>query len=156
MGNKTKSVRDNVVTTYTLDNAYRLTGQQAASGNVTMAYDTRGNITSKWQQATSPMTFTLDAANQMVTMLQGSTKTTYAYDANGNLISEQTPLGPITPWSYTYDDEDRLTLEKQTNLAPNPLSTYTYSGDGLRRTAFPASGVLTTFVWDGSDYLGEY
>ena len=35
-------------------------------------------------------------------------------------------------------------------------STYTYAGDGLRRSAFEAGGALTTFIWDGTDYLGEY
>ena len=35
-------------------------------------------------------------------------------------------------------------------------STYTHSGgDGLRRSALEAGGVLTTFIWDGNDYLME-
>ncbi len=32
--------------------------------------------------------------------------------------------------------------------------TMTYDGDGLRRRKQTASGV-TTYVWDGGDYLGE-
>ena len=32
--------------------------------------------------------------------------------------------------------------------------TVIYAGDGLRRTKQTASGT-TTYVWDGSDYLGE-
>jgi YD repeat-containing protein len=33
--------------------------------------------------------------------------------------------------------------------------TYTYSGDGLKRREVSQTGVVTTFVWDGSEYLGE-
>jgi len=35
------------------------------------------------------------------------------------------------------------------------VSTYTYSGDGLRRTKQEPGQPLRTMVWDGSDYLGE-
>jgi hypothetical protein len=35
------------------------------------------------------------------------------------------------------------------------MSTYSYAGDSLRRSAFEAGGTLTTFLWDGSDYLME-
>ena len=34
------------------------------------------------------------------------------------------------------------------------LTTYAYDGDGLRRRMV-TSGGTTTFVWDGTDYLGE-
>ena len=36
------------------------------------------------------------------------------------------------------------------------LKSNFYNGDGLRRTLFEAGGVLTTEIWDGTDYLGEY
>jgi hypothetical protein len=29
------------------------------------------------------------------------------------------------------------------------------NGDGLRRSAIEAGGVLMTFIWDGNDYLME-
>lgn len=32
--------------------------------------------------------------------------------------------------------------------------TYTYSGDGLKRSEV-SSGSTTTLVWDGSEYIGE-
>ena len=34
-------------------------------------------------------------------------------------------------------------------------STYTYEGDGLRRSAHEAGVGLVTFIWDGADYLME-
>ena len=39
--------------------------------------------------------------------------------------------------------------------AAGSLSTYSYDGDGLRRSAHEPGGALTTFVWDGDDYLLE-
>ncbi|MCH8274748.1 MAG: hypothetical protein IH851_08155 [Armatimonadetes bacterium] len=51
-----------------------------------------------------------------------------------------------------YDNENRLT--KVTHPA-GTFSTYTYDGDGKRRTAHEAGGSLTTMIWDGDDYLQE-
>jgi YD repeat-containing protein len=51
-----------------------------------------------------------------------------------------------------YDNENRLTDVK---LPAGTLSTYTYAGDGLHRSAFEAGGSLTTMIWDGTDYLME-
>jgi len=82
-------------------------------------------------------------------MLQGTSLTTYTYDANGNLTLENL-AGALT--SYSYDNENRLTLIQFSN---GTRSTYTYAGDGLRRSAFEAGGTLTTFIWDGSDPLLE-
>ena len=51
-----------------------------------------------------------------------------------------------------------LTVENAINVSPNGLSTYAYNADGLRQTAAPGSvsPATTTFVSDGTDYLGEY
>jgi hypothetical protein len=38
--------------------------------------------------------------------------------------------------------------------AAGSLETYTYDGDGLRRS-MRVGATTTTYVWDGSDYLGE-
>ena len=48
------------------------------------------------------------------------------------------------------DRENRMTLQ-QVGAA---RTTYAYDGDGLRRRMV-TSGGTTTFVWDGTDYLGE-
>ena len=56
-----------------------------------------------------------------------------------------------TRTTNTYDDEQRLT---KVNANGSP-STYTYADTGLCRTAHESGGLLTTFVWDGDDYLTE-
>jgi YD repeat-containing protein len=48
--------------------------------------------------------------------------------------------------TYTYDPENRLTVVQ----AGAVYSTYTYDGDGQRRSAIEPSGSLTTMVRDGS------
>jgi YD repeat-containing protein len=50
---------------------------------------------------------------------------------------------------YSYDADDRLT---GVVYQDGSRSTYTYHGDGLRRSAQEPGGP----VWDGTDYLGEY
>jgi YD repeat-containing protein len=82
--------------------------------------------------------------------MQGAVLTTCTYDATGNLTIENA-AGFLT--SYVYDNENRLKTLQVGAAAP---STYTYNGDGLRRSAFESGGTLTTFIWDGSDYLAEY
>ena len=51
-----------------------------------------------------------------------------------------------------------LTVENAINVPPNGLSTYANNADGLRQTAVSGSVLptKTTFVSEGTDYLGEY
>ena len=89
-------------------------------------------------------------------MLQGAALTTYAYDATGNQTEENLNGSRTT---YVYDNENRLTGMRYPDAT---RSTYTYAGgfpvqgEGLRRSAQEPGGALTTYIWDGSDYLGEY
>jgi YD repeat-containing protein len=51
-----------------------------------------------------------------------------------------------------WDSENRLL---NVLYADGTRSTYTYEADGLRRSAQEPGGSLTTFIWDGTDYLME-
>jgi YD repeat-containing protein len=149
VGRKTVSLRDTERTTYTYDNADRLVSQTLAGALTSFTMDAVGNVTVKHQQGTNPLTMVYDAANRLMTIQSGGTRTTNAYDSNGNLTSENA-AGVRT--TYTWDRENRL---RNVN-ANGSLSTYTFDGDGLRRSRHEAGGSLTTTIWDGSDYLGEY
>lgn len=98
------------------------------------------------------ITFAYDAVGQVISLahLNGAGTTlvrfVYGYDPVGNRDSIGDSNGAGT--NYTYDAKNRLTRDAT-------VSTYTYTGYGLRRSAQEPGGSLTTFVWDGSDYLQE-
>lgn len=146
VGRKTKQTKDGVVTSYSYDGADRLTGQQVASGYSTFVFDPVGSLLVKSEQGESPLTMTYDAAERLTTSLQGSNLTTYTFDNNGNMTLEELGLVKTT---YIYDRENRLSSLN----AGGSTENYTYQGDGMRRTK--NDGTLTTFIWNGSDYLGE-
>lgn len=58
--------------------------------------------------------------------------------------------GVIT--GYVFDCENRL---KKVSYSDGAVSTYSYGGDGLRRTRQDPGQPVSTVIWDGSDYLGE-
>lgn len=156
VGNRALHVQDGVITTWTYDKLYRLTGQQQDQAWATFTYDPAGNLTLKWQQGTAPMTFANDPANRLLWIEQGSLVTTVSFDNNGNQVGENAN-GALT--TNVYDQENRLV---QVVNADGTRSTYTYAGgqpvdgEGLRRTAQEPGEAETPFVWDGTDYLGEY
>ena len=47
-----------------------------------------------------------------------------------------------------YDKENRLAVHEQGSVK----STYSYDGDGLKRTEQVGSGI-TSLVWDSTEYL---
>jgi YD repeat-containing protein len=148
-GRKTASTKNGVPATYTNDAANRLTGQLKAGETATFLYDPAGNILLKWQQGAAPMSFAYDAANRIITMVQGALMSTFTYDNNGSLVV-QNAGGSVT--TNSYDRENRLS---EVAYPAGTISTYSYGGDGLRRTKQdPGSGVITV-VWDGTDYLQE-
>ncbi len=147
-GRKTRQSRDGVVTTYTYDNADRLTGQQVTGARATFVYDTVGNMTVKHHQGSLPLTMTYDAAQRLTTLQDGPTRVTFSYDNNGNTTVEN--RGGVST-NYTYNRRNRESVIVNSD---GTRETMTYDGDGLRRRKQTASGV-TTYVWDGGDYLGE-
>lgn len=156
VGNRTSRVQDGVAYTWTYDDDYRLTGQQSAGAWATFTMDANGNILSKQHQGQNPLTMTYDDADRLGPSLQGASigLNVFTFDANGNQIKKSgAALGTQPTWWF-YDPENRLIGVGVGNI-PSPTATYTYSGDGLRRTAQELGGARTTFVWDGSDYLGE-
>lgn len=75
--------------------------------------------------------------------------TQFAFDNGDNTWKENT-AGQLT--TNSYHGQNRLTKV----LNPDgTISTYTYGGDGPRRSAQEPGKPVTTMVWDGSDYLQE-
>jgi YD repeat-containing protein len=148
-GRKSVSMRDGVATTYSYDSANRLTGQQTAGGVATFTMDAGGNELVKWHQGNPPLTMSYDAANRLVSAVFAQATTNFTFDNAGNMTLEN-QAGAQT--GYVYDGENR---NVKVTYPDGTLSTYTYSGDGLRRTRQEPGKPVSTMVWDGSDYLGE-
>ena len=149
-GNRTVQVVNGVPTTWTYDNDYRLIGQNTANGVATLSYDSVFNTTVMWNQGSAPITMTSDAASRLLTSNLGGVITSYVFDGAGNMISETTGSAATT---YSYDGENRLLL---TSYATGGPATMTYQGwDGLRRSLQSYTYGPTTFIWDGSNYMGE-
>jgi YD repeat-containing protein len=127
-GRKTASNKNGAPTTYLYDNANRLIGQQKTGAYATFAYDPAGNILVKWQEGQAPLSMTYDVANRLVTGIQGALMTTFTYDPDGNKTLDN--AGGVAT-GYVYDCENRL---KKVTYSDGTISTYSYGGDGLRRT----------------------
>ena len=111
--------------------------------------DSVGNTTVKWHQTALPLSMSYDGTSRIVTAMDGATLVTYTFDANGNMTVEN--RGGIST-NYSYDNENRLSVQTDPD---GTKTTMSYQGsDGLRRSRWTPS-VWTTFIWDGSDYLGE-
>jgi YD repeat-containing protein len=67
---------------------------------------------------------------------------------NGNTTNENRG-GISTQYTYNRIDQIRAIINPD-----GTRETMTYDGDGLRRSKQTASGI-TTYIWDGTDYLGE-
>jgi len=101
-------------------------------------------------EGSAPITMTSDAASRLLTSNMGGVITSYVFDGAGNMISETTGSAATT---YSYDGENRLLL---TSYATGGPATMTYQGwDGLRRSLQSYTYGTTTFIWDGSNYMGE-
>lgn len=146
---KTRQTRDGNPVTYLYDNANRLTGQQKAGAWATFVYDPVGNILVKDQQGSLIQTMSYDAASRLTSMIVGATEYTFGYDNNGSMTAENTNVAvPL----FAYDRENRLKKRTETD---GTVMTNTYDGNGLRWTRQKHGENAVTYIWDGSDYLGE-
>ncbi|NOG39170.1 MAG: hypothetical protein HND43_07225 [Armatimonadetes bacterium] len=155
VGNRMTRSVNGTVATWSYDDLYRLTGQVKPGQVATYTLDGVGNLKTMWDGGAFPRTFTFNAADRLVTMVEGANLTTYTWTGYGALSSETT--GTATT-DYSYNGQDQLVLV--TPPGDGFPTTYTFDGDGLRRS-IQATNVnqdsptldITTVVWDGSDYL---
>lgn len=151
VGNRIGRNLDGVVTTWTYDDLYRLTHQDKTGQVCTYVLDPVGNLEVMWEGGSDPRSFTFDAADRLVTMVEGATLTTFTYTSYGALETEHFRAVRVT---NTYDGQDQLIKVERGGVGvPATTSTYTFDGDGMRRTAQEGNVQPTTMVWDGSDYL---
>jgi YD repeat-containing protein len=137
-----------IVSTYSYDNADRLTGISHVKGGSTtiasVAYtlDDVGNRTQRVDQQ-GTHSYAYDDLNRLTSVTYPGPTTSYAFDALGNRTS-MTVAGNTT--TYAYDDDDRITSV----TPPSPASVINYTWDD--------NGDLTargsdSFSWDYEDRM---
>ena len=151
VGNRVNRQQNGTLYTWTYDASYQLLAQQEITSWGTFSYDGVGNILTKVPLGQNPQTFTYNVRNQLSAMKQGSLITTYNYSSQGFLRSE-TLNSSVTTYTYT----NSLWLNGVRN-SDGSRTTYTYRADGKRRSGIESApgSLLTTYIWDGDDYLME-
>ena len=135
---------------------------------VVLAYDARGNLSSRTEPDGSLTSYTYTYRNwvfeETKTGDNGSYKTEYGYDAAGNRTSVTEPN--TAEWVYAYDGADRLitvtqplgsvihyTYDGEDNLTGKTngsgfWSYYTYDARGRLATEKDALGNITSYAYD--------
>jgi hypothetical protein len=126
-------------------------GSGAGTFSWTYSYEAVGNRTFGYGQGTIECQYNL--AGEITSMVRiGGNQVTHVYDLNGNVVSTnglQFNIGNALV-TMGYDKENR----QISHSMGSTVVTYTYSGDGLKRSEITGSGT-TTMIWDGSEYLQE-
>ncbi|PJC36953.1 hypothetical protein CO046_03255 [Candidatus Peregrinibacteria bacterium CG_4_9_14_0_2_um_filter_53_11] len=135
VGNKVRDVdaRD-VVTSYSYDDANRVSAIAAPYNTTTFQYDRNGNKVSESNTQGQSSVFSYDGRNNLLSSKKfvdaGQTsfvETTYTYDGFDELVSTTDPKGQTT--TTTYDLLGRLTSVTDT---AGGLTSYTYDANGNR------------------------
>ena len=143
-GNVKTYNQDYYALSYGYDGADQLTSETNTGGNGTpnssFTFDHNGNRLTQTVNGSVFQNFTYDAHDKTIGGTQGSETDTWY--ANGN---EKTVTIYGSLYSFTYDDEDRLTKL----VTPGVTDTYTYNGLGLRVGKTDSTGTYA-YVCDGT------
>lgn len=149
IGELTQQVVDGLVSTFAYDPVGSVASEQhGTSQPTTYTHDPSHNRTVK-NAGGAVTSNTYDAAQCLVTSILGSALATYTHDPDGNITVENL-AGTVTTFAWG-DDEAMHNIFYSTGA----ISTYTYDGDGRRRSYIEPGGTLTTIVYLGRDILEE-
>ncbi|HEX6699608.1 MAG TPA: DUF6531 domain-containing protein [Gaiellaceae bacterium] len=136
-------------TQFGTDSAINRTSVTGATGSqTTMAYDSRGNVTSITAPASlnAQKTFTYDSNNNVTTVTDARNKvTSYAYDGLGRNTSVTHNGQTIA--TYTYDSAGRMLTSTD---ALGNTTTHTYDANGNEASVTDPLGKTTTFTYDAA------
>jgi RHS repeat-associated protein len=174
----TRTLPNGTTSTYSYDQASRLTGIQTANNaatidNVTYTYDNAGNRLTKTQNAIN-YSYNYDNIYRLInTSPTGTTQApeTYTYDQVGNRLTKlpDTPPNTNATTQYSYDDENRLTGVQITQNGNIKQLTFAYDpfGNRISKTILQ-DGIgtdcqspnvcprTTNYVYDGQNIILEY
>jgi RHS repeat-associated protein len=123
---------------YTLDAVGNRSQRVDGLGTHTYEYDQLYRITSADYPGADETDYTYDALSNRVTMVTGAGTTDYAYDASGRLTSEDPPGAGST--AYSWDNNGNLTARGSDSFSWSPEDLLVSSTVG---------GATTTFTYNG-------
>lgn len=144
VGNRLRKATPSVDETYTYDDVYQLDTVSRNSNLVEdLGFDLVGNRNSTLALP-DPANWLYSNRNELLT----AGTTNFTYDLNGNLATKN---DGTDPWTYEWDAENRLT-----RVTRNGAEVARHRYDALgRRVGKTASGVTTTYTYDGEDIVRE-
>jgi RHS repeat-associated protein len=172
----TRTLPNGTTSTYSYDQASRITGIQTANNaatidNVAYTYDNAGNRITKTQPQTN-YNYTYDAIYRLTQATPSSgTQENYTYDQVGNRLTKAPDTSPNTneTTQYSYDDENRLTGVQITQNGNIKQLTFAYDPFGKRISkTIVQDGIGTdcqspnvcprtiNYVYDGQNIIMEY
>ena len=149
----TKSLNDTTTVAYTYDNNYQLTYVYDNNGIVwgDYVYDNILNRINAYEQDSVNISFDnyVDSLNHYCLFTDYIKPATIVpeYDDNGNMTFDGS-------YHYVYNSENQL-VELWDEYNTYQLATYVYDFSG-RRVSKTANGVVTDYVYDGSQVIAEY
>ncbi|MBI1790799.1 MAG: hypothetical protein HYR60_24995, partial [Acidobacteria bacterium] len=144
--------------TYTYNNLNRLTNlatARSATPLATYAYTlgAAGNRTAVSELSGRQVNYVYDSLYRLTneTIAGGTVNGAigYTYDAVGNRLTRTSTVGPVPPAAYTYDANDRLTIDTYDlngNTAGSGGNNYTYDFENHLKTQ---NGGAVTFLYNG-------
>ena len=141
VGNRTETIENGVVTTYTVNDM----NQYTQVGNTTYTYDANGNLI-KAASPTGTTTYAYNEANELISAASPQGTTQYAYDAMGNMVQTNVN-GGIT--DYVVDPSGLGNVVGTYNASGGLIANYTY-GLGLVSQTTGASTFYYTFDGTGN------
>lgn len=134
-----------LVTDYSYDTTYQLTGAASPSLTEAFTYDKAGNRLTSQQDTQPAVSYSHNANNEMT----GAGVVTYTFDSNGN-TTQKTEGGQIT--KYIYNTANRL---ERVELPGGGIAAYTYDPFG-RRIKKDVNGYVTYYLYADEGLVGEY
>jgi len=161
---KTITDADGLVTSYDMDGLQNQIGQSSPdSGQSLATFDAAGNVTTRTDAKSTVMSQTFDALGRRVTASYSDTalNVTFHYDEDNahTGCANSFPIGRLTQvveasvtTIYCYDNQGRITEERQVQGDATDITDYAYSRAGRLTAIGSPSGAVTEY---GRDVLGQ-
>ncbi|WP_025228633.1 RHS repeat-associated core domain-containing protein [Fimbriimonas ginsengisoli] len=149
---RTSMVDSTGTTSWTYDNASRVTGLNTPQGNLTYTYD-NANRKATMVDSTGTTTYTFDNADRLTSLVNPQSETTSFTFDNANRTTRQTFSGGQYD-DFGYDSRNRQTSVSHKTSGGTVISSESYSYDsGSNLSSKTVDSVTTSYTYDNIDQL---